>query len=137
VATFGKKCPIFLYLTPLTAEVGLITTTETKPSPWLSLAGTGTTSWVVVMLEGVRGPSLTGPLAVATKKLTTEPLVKPRPLMVKLPPTSTGLLTPLMAGWPGSGVGVGTGTVGLGVLATQIGGVGVGVGFGVRVGGEV
>ena len=77
------------------------------------------------------GPSLIAPVEVLTKKLTTEPLVKPLPLMVKLAPASTGLCTLAMCGWPGTGVGVGTGTVGLGVVAMHSGGVGVGVGVGV------
>jgi hypothetical protein len=71
---------------------------------------------------------LTGPLAVATKKLTSGFLEKPRPLMVKFAPTSTGLVRLLITGWPGNGVGVGTGTVGIGVVATHSRGVGFGVG---------
>ena len=74
------------------------------------------------------GPSLIAPVGVLTKKLTSEPLVKPLPLMVKLAPARTGFWTTVMRGWPGSGVGVGTGTVGTGVVAMHSRGVGVGVG---------
>src|SRR5215472_3371365 len=112
----------------------LITSTETKPSPWLAVLGTGTTSCVALTELGVSGPSLTDPVAVATKKLTMGLALKPLPLMTKLAPTSTGLVRLVITGWPGSGVGVGTGTVGLGVVITHLAGVGVGVGVAVRVG---
>ena len=114
----------------------LTTTTETKPWPKGIVAGTGTVSLVAerVAASGVSGPLLTGPVEVLTKKLTSEPLVKPLPLIRKLAPASTGLCTELICGWPGTGVGVGVGTVGLGVVAIHSGAVGVAVGVGVRVG---
>ncbi len=64
----------------------LTTTTETKPWPSEIVAGTGTVSWMALMVaaSGLSGPSLTEPLEVLTKKLTSEPLVKPLPLIMKL-----------------------------------------------------
>src|SRR5271170_1167006 len=114
----------------------LTTTTETKPWPKGIVAETGTVSLLAerVAASGVSGPLLTGPVEVLTKKLTSEPLVKPLPLIRKLAPASTGLCTELICGWPGTGVGVGVGTVGLGVVAIHSGAVGVGVGIAVRVG---
>src|SRR5271170_1063794 len=114
----------------------LTTTTETTPWPKGIVAGTGTVSRVGEKLaaSGLSGPLLTGPVEVLTKKLTSEPLVKPLPLIRKLAPASTGFCTELICGWPETGVGVGVGTVGLGVVAMHSGGVGVGVGVGVRVG---
>src|SRR5579885_1359980 len=107
--------------------------TETKPWPCDTVAGIGTISCVALTIDGVSGPALTGPLAVATKKLISGFALKPRPLMVRVLPTSTGWLRLVITGWPGGGVGVGAGTVGPGVIATQAGGVGVGVGFAVAV----
>ena len=88
------------------------------------------------MLDAVilSGPWLIAPVGVLTKKLISEPLVKPLPLIMKLAPANTGFCTLVMRGWPGRGVGVGTGTVGTGVVAMHSRGVGVGVDLGVRVG---
>ena len=72
---------------------------------------------------------MTGPVEVATKKFTTEPLVKPVPLMLKLEPTSIIGETLEIVGWPGAGVAVAVG------VRVRVGiGVRVGVGVGVRVG---
>jgi hypothetical protein len=65
----------------------LTTCAEATPSPRATLAGTGTLSWVGLKLDGEKGPALIGPLAVATKKLTTEPAVNPLPLIAKVAPT--------------------------------------------------
>src|SRR5579875_2614489 len=86
---------------------------------------------VGLQATGANGPALTGPLAVLMKRLTTEPAVKFRPFMSKLPPTTIidGIL--LMKGWPGTGVGV---EVAVGVGVDVGGGRGVGGGGGVGVG---
>ena len=99
------------------------------------VAGTLTVSSVgEVGRFGVSGPSLTGPLEVATKKLSTDPGVNPLPLTVKLPPTSTtgGML--LMIGVPGTTVGVAVGVLGVEIGVGDGVRVGVGVLAGVRVG---
>ncbi len=83
--------------------------------------------------SGESGPALVDPSAVATKKLSTEPLVKLRPVIVKLPPTRIMPGTDVITGWPGIGVGVGLGGTGTGVMAAHSGGVGVGVGVRVAV----
>ncbi len=51
----------------------LTTCTLTTPCPREMVAGTGTMRVVVLNDDGVNGPKFTAPLAVATKKLTTEP----------------------------------------------------------------
>ena len=83
-------------------------------------------SWVGKTEEaGVNGPALIAPVAVATKKLTTEPWVKFRPLMTKLAPT--GIIAGevlLINGWPATGVAVG---MGVGVPVGSSTGVGVAV----------
>jgi|SRR5215472_19088329 len=91
-----------------------------------------TVSTVTLTFVGKSGPTLTGPRAVETKKLTTDPGVKPEPFMEKLAPTMTTLLGPkkgmkrkFIKGCPGAGLGL---AVGSGVW------VAVGVGVGVRVG---
>ena len=87
----------------------------------------------MLLPEGFSGPLSMAPVAVATKKLTTEPGVKFLPVIVKLAPIRIGLVTPVITGWPGSGVGVGGGGTGTGVVTTHLGGVEVGVDVGVRV----
>src|SRR5581483_1635506 len=54
----------------------LTTCTSTKPSPSGVVGGTFTSRAVAVCADGASGPPLTGPPAVATKKLIIEPLVK-------------------------------------------------------------
>src|SRR5277367_2677983 len=98
-------------------------------------------------MVGINGPALTGPCEVATKKLTSEPAVKPVPTILKLEPTSTvpGIL--MICGVPGTtvavavgievavGVGVSAGVLaGVGVRVTTTLGIGVGIADGVGVG---
>lgn len=84
-------------------------------------------------MVGLSGPSLIEPVEVLTKKLTTEPLVKPLPVIKKLAPARIGLCTVAMCGWSGSGVGVGVG-VGPGVGVRVVIGVGIEVAVGVALG---
>src|SRR5271155_148590 len=68
-------------------------------------------------------------------KLTSEPAVKFRPVMIKSPPTIITAGTLTITGVPGFGVGVAVGVcVGTGVGGRVGTGVGVGVGLGVEVG---
>ena len=107
----------------------LTTCTATNPCPSGLVAGTLTVSWVAVSADGVSGPALTGPPDVATKKFTTEPGVKPLPLILKAPPTSMTPGSAPINGWPATAVAVG---VGVAVLVAD--GVPVGVRVGVCVG---
>src|SRR5579885_997149 len=66
----------------------LTTCTLTNPWPSVTVEGTGTVMLVGVTSDGVSGPALTGPLEVATKKLTLAPGLKKLPEMLKLAPTS-------------------------------------------------
>src|SRR5579885_1768258 len=102
----------------------LTTCTDTTPSPSGLDAGTATVKRVEVMLAGLNGPVLIAPVAVATKKFTTDPAVNPLPEMVKLLPDWITGGSPLIKGTPGLGVGMG---VGRGVAL----GVGVADGLGV------
>lgn len=78
---------------------------------------------------GVNGPVLIGPVAVATKKLTFDPGVKPLPWIENMEPARITLGTALINGVPGAGVGVAVGArVGVGVGVGRGEGVGVGVG---------
>src|SRR5690242_8320429 len=72
------------------------------------MAGTGTVSSVPNFKEGVSGPKLTGPPAVATKKLTLAPALKWLPAILKEAPTRIVAVTELMTGG-GPGVGIGDG----------------------------
>ena len=45
------------------------------------MAGTGTIRTVVLNDDGLSGPKFTAPVAVATKKFTTEPPVKRKPVI--------------------------------------------------------
>src|SRR5262249_52992096 len=57
----------------------LTTSSDTKPCPKPVATGTSTARSVGVQVAGTNGPWVTGPPAVATKKLTTEPAVKFKP----------------------------------------------------------
>src|SRR5271156_4573227 len=70
-------------------------------------AGTLTLRLVDVFVLGMKGPVLIGPEAVETKKLTSEPGVKPVPFMRKLAPTRIGSEMLPMNGCPGIAVAVG------------------------------
>src|SRR5580704_14367936 len=83
--------------------VVLTTSTLANPAPCERFGLTGTISSFSAKLDGFRGPSLTAPLAVATKKFTTDPLLKSSPLIVKSPPTLIGEVT---ESTPRLGVGV-------------------------------
>src|SRR5208283_1080136 len=117
----------------------LTTCTVTKPSPKGVVGGTVTVSWVGrLRVVGMSAPALTAPFAVATKKFTSEPPVKFRPVMTNLPPTSIILGMPVMIGAPGTGVTVSDGVsvsvgVRVGVRVAVCVGVRVGVLVGVRV----
>jgi hypothetical protein len=60
--------------------------------------GTGNVSDIELCSLCFNGPKLTGPVAVATKKLATEPTVNPLPLMVKESPTKIGWEIAVMLG---------------------------------------
>ncbi len=90
-------------------------------------------SWVVLKNEGESGPKLIDPLAVATKKLTTEPRVNRKPVIAKLAPAWTLAGIELMNG-PGVGEGVGVWVA----VAVRVGvALGVFVGVAVAVAVEV
>ena len=119
----------------------LTTWTATNPCPSGIVAGTATVRCVALLgAVGGRGPCLTGPLEVATNKLTTDPAVKPMPVITKLLPARIvpGILW--MTGVPGTSVAVAVGfgvwvevRVGVDVLEGNIGVVGVGSGVCVAV----
>src|SRR5579885_2857247 len=112
----------------------LTTCTSTKPSPRGVVGGTCTSREVGVCADGASGHALIGPAAVATKKLTIEPLVKFLPVILKAAPTRMVGGTLPIEGSLETGVGDGF-AVGLGVWVAvgrgvAVGGaVGIGVGF--------
>src|SRR5271154_1937872 len=114
----------------------LTTCTSTNPLPRRVAAGTSTVSLVgSVRPTGINGPPLTTPPEVEMNRLTSEPAVKFRPVMIKSPPTIITAGTLTITGVPGFGVGVAVGVcVGTGVGGRVGTGVGVGVGLGVEVG---
>src|SRR5690349_17851457 len=122
-------------LEPAYAWSVLTTWIEAKPWPRLTLVGTVTFNCVALLAPGTSGPALTAPCEVATKKLTTEPGVKPEPLITNPVPTITyevfdplgGSDRKLITGPKGATVGT---AVGVCVGAAEAVGVGVGVGVG-------
>src|SRR5271166_4419783 len=54
----------------------LTTWTATKPCPRLTVGGTAMVSCAALLTVGIRGPALTGPAEVATKKFASAPALK-------------------------------------------------------------